>query len=404
MAKYQYVAMDENGNEVKGTIEAKSREAVNGELRRKGMQAIDIQEKKSIFDMEIGGGGSVKVKAEDIVVFTRQMSTMISAGIPLLESLEILQDQQENKGFANALSDIVDRVRSGSDFSDSLGNHPKIFPQIYVSMVKAGEVSGQLDVILTRLAEYQEASIKLIRQIRSAMTYPVISLTMIFGITAFLMVFIIPQFEEIFLSLDVELPGLTKLILATSSFLVNNGLYVLACIIVFIIALKMYCKTPGGAYQADYVKLKLPIFGELFQKVAISRFSRTFATLIKSGVPLLGALEIVGNTSGNKLVEEAVEHAMQSVKEGESLAKPLSEFWVFPVMVYRMIAIGERSGALESLLEKISEFYDDQVAATVETLTSLIEPIMIGIMGALVGTIVLAVFLPIFKLQEQLAQ
>jgi len=186
MAKYQYVAMDENGNEVKGTIEAKSREAVNGELRRKGMQAVDIQEKKSIFDMEIGGGGgSVKVKAEDIVVFTRQMSTMISAGIPLLESLEILQDQQENKGFANALSDIVDRVRSGSDFSDSLGNHPKIFPQIYVSMIKAGEVSGQLDVILTRLAEYQEASIKLIRQIRSAMTYPVISLTMIFGIQLF---------------------------------------------------------------------------------------------------------------------------------------------------------------------------------------------------------------------------
>ena len=401
MPTYKYVAQDDRGKEIHSTMSAKNREEVMGELRRQGLTLVDLEEKASLLKMDLGGGG--KVKLDDMVIFTRQLSTMIAAGIPLLESLEILQEQQTIPVFAKALGDIVDRVRSGSDFSAALGNHPKIFVKIYVSMVKAGEASGQLDTILTRLAEYQEASAKLIREIKSAMTYPVISLVLILGITAFLLVFIIPQFEEIFISLGVELPMITENLIRISNFLRTSGHWIFVGIIGLIFGIKFYGKTKIGHYHLDFIKLKLPVFGDLFQKVAISRFARTFSTLIRSGVPILGALEIVGATSGNVLMENAMETAMQNVKEGEPLAEPLSHFWVFPPMVTRMVAIGERSGALEALLEKISEFYDAQVSATVETLTSLIEPIMIGVMGFIVGGIVLAVFMPIFKLQAQLA-
>ena len=330
---------------------------------------MELKEKKSAFSMQLGKPAE-KASLDEIVIFTRQLSTMISAGIPLLESLEILQEQQENPGFAMALGDIVDRVRSGSDFSLALGEHTKIFPRIYVSMVKAGETAGQLDVILTRLAEYQEATAKLIREIKSAMTYPVISLCLIFGITAFLMVGIIPKFKEIFTALGVELPAITVFLLQTSDFIIANWYYILGGIIGAIIGFVFYSKTDMGGMQVDWIKLKMPIFGNLFQKVAVSRFSRTFATLIRSGVPILGALEIVASTAGNRIVEDAVKASMNSVRSGESLAEPLAQFWVFPPMVTRMISIGERAGALESLLEKISEFYDAQVSTTVEALTS----------------------------------
>ncbi len=400
MPTYKYIAKDDSGQEIKGSKDAKNRDQLAGELRKEGLQVIEIQEKKSLFSPGKPSGG---VKLEEMVIFTRQLATMISAGIPLLEGLEILQEQQENKAFNYALGDIVDRVRSGSDFSDSLAQHPKIFVKIYVSMVKAGEASGQLDVILTRLAEYQEATAKLIREIKSAMTYPCISLSLIFAITGFLMVYIIPQFKEIFTSLGIELPPITSMLMAISDFLVNSGHWIILGFIGLIFLLVMYSKTPLGRYHLDYTKLKMPVFGSLFQKVALSRFARTFSTLIRSGVPILGALEIVGATSGNVLLEKALQVAMQNVKEGEPLAEPLGQFWVFPPMVTKMVAIGERSGALEALLEKISEFYDGQVEAAVETLTSMIEPIMIGLMGFIVGGIVLAVFLPIFKLQAQLA-
>lgn len=402
MPSFKYTAKDDSGKEITASVKAKSREDVLVMLRRQGLFLVDLEEKASWSNMQIGKP-KMKVKLEEMVIFTRQLSTMISAGIPLLESLEILQEQQENQGFKIVLGDVVDRVRSGSDFSAALANHPKIFPRIYTSMVKAGEASGQLDVILTRLAEYQEATAKLIREIKSAMTYPVISLIMILGITGFLLVFIIPKFKSIFTSLGVELPGITTALLAISDFLQAQGHWVLLGIVGSIFAFIAYSKTETGGWQVDWLKLKLPVFGDLFQKVAVSRFARTFSTLIRSGVPILGALEIVAATSGNKLVEEAVGEAMTNVKEGEPLAEPLAQFWVFPPMVTRMIAIGERSGALESLLEKIAEFYDQQVSATVETLTSLIEPLMIGTMGFIVGGIVLAVFLPIFKLQSQLA-
>lgn len=403
MPVYNYVAQDNSGQEIKGQMNASSREDVVIQLRQKQLIVITIEQKKGLLQMEFGEA-KVKVKLDEMVIFTRQLSTMISAGIPLLESLEILQDQQSNQGFAKVLGDVVDRVRSGSDLSTALAAHLKIFPKIYVSMVKAGEASGQLDVILTRLAEYQEATAKLRREIKSAMTYPVISLAMIFGITAFLLVGIIPKFKEIFVSLGVELPGITVGLLELSDFLQIYWLELGGGMIGFAVFLKAYSATKQGRRHFDFLKLKSPVFGPLFQKVAISRFTRTFATLIRSGVPILGSLEIVGQTSGNTIIEDAVRASMNNVKQGESLADPLSDFWVFPPMVTKMIAIGERAGALESLLEKISEFYDQQVSASVETLTALIEPLMIGVMGFIVGGIVLAVFLPIFKLQEQLAR
>lgn len=401
MPTYTYVARKDNGQEITETVTAKSREEVIAILRRKALTLVDLQEKKSL--LSFGTGVREKAKLEEVVIYTRQLSTMISSGIPLLEALEILQEQQENKGFAHALGDVVDRVRSGSDFSAALSAHPKIFTRIYVSMIKAGETAGQLDLILNRLAEYQEATIRLVREVKSAMTYPTISLCMIFGITGFLMVGIIPKFKDIFSGLEIELPMITSVLLQVSDFCVAYWWIILLVLVAAFFGLKMYAKTDAGAWHVDLLKLKLPIFGTLFQKVAISRFSRTFSTLIRSGVPILGALEIVATTAGNRIVEDAVNSSINNVKQGESLAEPLAEYWVFPPMVTRMIAIGERAGALESLLGKVSEFYDQQVSATVEALTSLIEPIMIGVMGVVVGGIVLAVFLPIFKLQSQLA-
>jgi type IV pilus assembly protein PilC len=294
-------------------------------------------------------------------------------------------------------------VRSGQDLSSSLNKFPKVFSNVYVSMIRAGEASGQLDDILVRLAEYMEATQRLKRDIKGAMTYPIVSLVMIFGITAFLMIAIVPKFKEVFTSLDVELPGLTKAILAASDFCQQQWAVILAAMVIFFLVLRVYKKTDKGSRHWDWFMLHLPVFGTLFRKVGLSRFSKTFATMLKSGVPILGALEIVSETAGNRLISDAIDSARQSVREGESLAAPLAASGMFPPMVTRMIGVGEKTGALESLLDKVSEFYDEQVRATVKQLTSLIEPIMIAVMGVMVGTICLSVFLPIFELQKQLA-
>jgi len=346
----------------------------------------------------------LRLKADTIVLFARQLATMISSGVTLLESLEVLGEQAtNNRNLHRVVKMVIEDIRSGKDFSASLARHPKAFNSLFINMVKAGEASGQLDTVLVRLAEYLEATQELKRKIKSAMTYPIISLVMILGITTFLLVFIVPKFQEIFDSLSVTLPKITLYLLALSGFLRSHFLIGIVFCITGIIGLVIFKKTETGKLAWDTVILKVPIFGTLFQKVALSRFSRTFSTLIKSGIPILGCLEIVGGTAGNRVVEQAVKSASSSVREGEGLAEPLMQYKVFPPMVTRMVAIGERSGALETLLEKISEFYDQQVSATVESLTSLIEPLLIGVMGAIVGSIVLAIFMPIFKLQESLA-
>ncbi|TET37709.1 MAG: type II secretion system F family protein [Planctomycetota bacterium] len=417
MPDYKYQAKTADGKKVAGTLTAMNEGEAVGELRRQNLIVISLSERGAKAKKEKSGGGGffslqfggkkspkARVKPKDLVVFTRQLATMISAGIPLLEGLEILSEQAEDPGFKLVLTAIVESVRSGSDFSESLGMHPKIFEDIYVNMIRAGEASGQLDVILDRLSEYMEAAEKLKREIKSAMTYPVVSLIMVFGITIFLLVFIVPKFAEIFDQIGGrdKMPMPTKILIAISEFMQHNWYIWVPAFIGLIVVAVAYSKTEKGGYVVDWLKLNIPVFGPLFRKIAISRFARTFATLIRSGVPILGALEIVAHTAGNRIVRDAVLSASESVRQGEPLGAPLAKSKVFPPMVTRMISIGERSGSLEALLEKISEFYESEVSATVDALTSLIEPLMIGLMGFMVGGIVMAVFLPIFKMSSQM--
>ncbi len=409
MPKFKYIARDTAGKRIAQTMDAASKEEVLNNLKKENLTVVSVAEDGTatlgapkaaataaakgakpagggifakLASINIGGPAKPKDNGETLVIFTRQFSTMIGAGIPVLECLSILEEQAEDPGFKRVLGEIVEDIRGGSDLSQSMGKHPKCFVRIYVNMIKAGEASGQLDTILNRLAEYLEATEKLRREIKSAMTYPVVSLVMILGITVFLLVFIIPKFKEIFSALRVDLPTPTKLVLAISNTLTTYWGQTLFLTVGTIMLIKFWKSTKSGGYTWDRMMLKVPVFGDLTQKVALSRFAKTFATLLRSGVPILGALEIVSSTAGNKVVEEAVNNARESIRQGDNLAKPLAQSFVFPPMVVRMISIGEKSGALEQLLEKISEFYDQQVEATVEQLTALIEPIMIGIMGA----------------------
>lgn len=408
--KFKYEAKDSSGKLVKGSVSAENQADAVADLRRRNLTPIDVTKSGGWF----GGGGGPKtktkkkatrssVKSGELEVFTRQLATMLGAGIPMLEALEILADQAESPGFAYCLDKVVEEIRSGSDLSKALESHKRVFTHIYVSMIRAGEVSGQIDTILQRLAEYLEAAAHLRSEIKSAMTYPVISLVLVIGIASFLMIGIVPSFKPVFESLEVELPGLTVFIMDIAFFMKDFWYLIFGGIGAAIFGIRFACKTPKGAYVKDVVMLRLPVFGILFKKVALSRFARTFSTLVKSGVPILGAMEIVSNTSGNLVISRIVDGARDSVRNGESLSDPFMKSTVFPPMVTKMMAIGERSGALDALLEKIAEFYDQQVEAEVKGLTSMIEPIMIAIMGVIVGGIVLAVFLPIFKLQEKLS-
>lgn len=408
MAKFKYVARDPAGNRITKTVDAENKEDLISSLRKDSLIPLSVS--------QIGGGGGFNinwqqllnptpkptVKTKDLVVFTRQFATMISSGIPVLECLDILEDQAEQPGFKLCIGQVGESVRGGSDLSDAMSAYPKVFERIYINMIKAGEASGQLDVILGRLAGFMEAAAKLKAQIKSAMTYPVISLVMILLITTGLLMFVIPQFEVIFRSMNIDLPLPTKIVLFMSLVMNEYFLYLFGSIAAVITAFVMIKKTEKGAYAFDWLMLKLPVFGDLNKKVCLARFARTFSTLIRSGVPILGALEIVATTAGNRVLERTIDSAKDSIRQGNQLCDPLKNSPIFPSMVVRMIEIGERAGALEQLLEKIAEFYDDEVEATVETLTSLIEPLMIGVMGVIVGGIVLAVFLPIFKMQEAL--
>jgi type IV pilus assembly protein PilC len=403
--KFQYVARDASGREIKGTMEAENEGEVTGRLRQQQMSVVKVDKAGG----KVNWGGDLfansaprKASTAELCLFTRQLATMIGAGIPLLEGLEILAEQtrEQNKGFGMGLQECADFVRGGTEISEAMSKFPRIFPDIYINMVKAGEASGQLDVILNRLSDFLEASESLKREIKSAMTYPVISLVLIFGITGYLLVGVVPKFEMMFTQLGGELPAVTQVVLAVSKWLTAN---ILTCIIILIgvvVGYKLGMRTRQGRRIRDTVWLKMPVFGPLFQKVALSRFARTFGTLLSSGVPLLGALEIVASTAGNVVIEDTLLETRETVRRGESITSYLSTSWVFPPMVVKMIGIGEKSGALETLLAKIADFYDEQVHATVKALTSLIEPIMLMVMGAVVGLIVLAIFYPILQLQS----
>lgn len=399
MPKYTYTARTRDGKKQKGTLTADSRQALTQMLGQKGLIVENAQELQKSVGLK--GKLGKRVKTADLLVFTRQLSTIVSAGLPLLQGLDILAEQTEDVNFAAVIGNVGQNVESGQSFSEALREFPKAFPDLYVSMVRAGEAGGDLDGVLTQLADYLEAMEDLRRRIKSAMTYPVVAFSMIILIAAALIIWIVPQFAEIFASFGRQLPGPTRVLIAVSETLRSwRALVVAGAFVGIVIATRLYGQTPAGKFQLDALKLRLPVFGALLRKVAISRFTRTLSTLTRSGVAILQALEIVERTAGNEVFAKAIRNAGDSVRSGETLAEPLSRSEQFPAMVTRMIAVGEKTGALETMLQKISDFYDSEVRATVDGLTSLIEPILIMMMGIVVGGIVVALFMPILQLSS----
>jgi type IV pilus assembly protein PilC len=413
VANFKYAAKDPSGKTVEGVLTAENQGDVLGQLRSQNLVPIRVSQSagksKAGVKGKKGGGlnltiGKVHPTAsrQELVMFTRQLATMIGAGLSLLESLDVLGEQAESPGLEKTCGILVDELRGGADLSSAMEKCPKAFSPLYISMVRAGEASGQMDIILDRLADYVESSDELRREVKSAMTYPVISLVLVLGITAFLMLGVVPTFRQVFESLDTDLPKLTELVLAASDWMRANWGQFFGGLFIAGGAFMGFKRSKRGSEVMDMVMLKLPVFGQMNRKVALARFSRTFATLTRSGVPIMGTLDIVSETAGNSVVSKAVIKSRESVKNGNMLSEPLSESPVFPPMVVRMIAIGERSGALEQLLEKIADFYDAQVKAQIKSLTSLIEPLLISFMGVVVGGVVLAVFLPILDIVGQL--
>ncbi|NCF97885.1 MAG: type II secretion system F family protein [Planctomycetia bacterium] len=409
MKNYDYKSRNPQGKSVTGVIEAETESEAIQELRRRGLTVTSIQGNKSFkkkgklsfslpnFSTSVNSL-SKRIPRKEIVPVARQLATMFESGIPLVESLEVIEEQCDNENIKSVLGDIASEVRQGKDFSHALARHPKVFDNIFINMIKAGEASGQLNDVLDRLATHMEESEELKGEIKSAMTYPVVSLVMICCISLGLLVFVLPQFRDIFNNLKQEMPTLTEAVMNLSDLAQSNFGLILFSVLGSIIGTRILIKTHRGRRVWDALILRIPIFGPLIQKTIVSRFSGTFATLIRSGVPILGALEIVSKTTGNVHYSEAIEKSAEAVRQGESLGNPLTRTKRFPPMVCRMIAIGERSGSLEQLLEKVSQFYDSEVRTTVKQLTSLIEPFLILFMGGIVGTMVLAMFLPLLKM------
>jgi len=398
MPNFKYTVKSKEGKTISATAHAKTRENLIELLRKQDFTIISIENDTNIEVRNVAL--AKKVKLDDLVIFSRQLATMVEAGIPLVNVLDILSQQIENRGFGETIKKLKDDVETGSSFSQALAKHPRIFSVLYINMVKAGESSGMLDEILNRVSVYLEKTAALQRKVKSAMVYPIAVITISIAITIFLLVKVVPTFKGIFDMLGGALPLPTQILLAISDFMRKWFLFGMIGLVVFIVAITRYVKTEKGRLALDTILLKLPVFGSIIKKVSVAKFSRTFSTLIKSGVPILSSLDIVAKTSGNKIVERAVNNAKKAVREGKNLAEPLSQNPVFPPMVVRMIAVGEQAGELEKMLGKIADFYDEQVDAAVSSLTSLIEPMIILFLGVVVGGIVLAIFMPIFKITE----
>lgn len=402
MPTFQYVAKARSGQKQSGTIQAENRQQALIQISQKGLTLEKLTEKTTKAPAKM----NKRVKTADLLIFTRQLSTIVSAGLPLLQGLDILAEQTDDPNFRGVIDAVATEVESGETFSDALRKFPRAFPDLYVSMVRSGEAGGDLDGVLLQLADYLEASEDLKRRIKSAMTYPIVAFSMIILIASGLIIWVVPQFAEIFGQFGHKLPAPTQFLITLSGFLRSwFGVPVIALSIVGTVsAVRVYGKTPVGRYNLDALKLRLPVFGGLLRKVAISRFTRTLSTLTRSGVAILQALEIVERTAGNEVYAKAIRQSADSVRNGETLADPLARAQVFPAMVTRMIAVGEKTGALEVMLMKIADFYDSEVRATVDSLTSLIEPILIGMMGVVVGGIVVALFMPILQLSSLVQQ
>jgi len=399
MPSYAYEARDAAGKTRRGTLEASDPQQASAALAQKGFLVVSIDE-RAISGRNRAGKLGGRVPETELVMFTRQLATMIDAGLPLVQALTALTEQTTHKNFRPILTQITTTIESGEPLSSTLAKHGQVFDRLYVNMVKAGESGGVLAEILDRLASYLEATSKLKKKVKSSMAYPVIVSIMATLIVIFLLVKVIPVFEGIYKDFNAKLPAPTQLLIDVSHFIQNFWYIVLIGGGSLIFGFLKYIKSPGGRAWWDSFKVRVPVFGPLFQKIAISRFARTFAQLIRSGVPIIETLQIVAASSGNYQVEIATLEAQAAIEKGESIAPALAKHTIFPPMIIRMISAGESTGKVDQMLEKISDFYDSEIDATLSGFTALIEPLMIAVLGVVIGGIVVAMFMPIFKLHE----
>lgn len=396
MPKFTWEARTKAGAQQKGAMEAANEAMVEAQLKKFGFTSITVKQEKAAFKFSFGGGG--KVDTKDLVVFTRQFATMIDSGLPLVQCLDILAGQQENQFFKAALYSIKESVESGSTFADALAKHPKIFDQLYVNLIAAGEVGGILDTILNRLAAYIEKALKLKKQVKGAMVYPATIISIAVVVIGVILVFVIPTFAKMFADFGGTLPTPTLIVIGMSNFLQRYIVVIIAIFYGIKVAIGKYYATPAGRKIMDRMFLKMPVIGVLIRKVAVAKFTRTLGTMISSGVPIMDGLDIVAKTAGNKIVEEAIYKVRQAISEGKTMAEPLAESGVFPPMVVQMISVGEATGAMDAMLGKIADFYDEEVDDAVGNLTSMMEPLLMLFLGTTVGGLVVAMYLPIFKL------
>ena len=418
MPLFAYSAVDAQGKTHQGTIEANTPDEAAAAIKKKGQFPTNISETAAAsgggksagkgfsfkFLLGSGGGGTGKVPAKVLTVFTRQLSTLISAGLPLLRSLRTLGKQEKNPNLKKIMVSLAESVEGGTTFSEALAQHPKAFNKLYVNMVKAGELGGVLEVVLTRLAEFAEKSQRIRGKVTSAMVYPIVVLTIAVGIVTFLMLFIVPKFEAIFKDMlgGRPLPFITQIIMDLSRFIQGNFLLIAGAITAIVFALKFAMRVPGVESAIDSYKLKIPLFGDMLTKTSVARFSRTLGTLVSSGVPILQALQITRDTAGNLRVSNAVENIHDNVKEGESMVTPMEASGIFPPMVVSMVQVGEETGQLPDMLTKVADVFEEEVDNAVAGLTSLLEPVMIVMLALVVGTIVVALFLPLITIIQDL--
>jgi len=394
---WQWVAETKKGRKLKGELEAVTEQIAESQLKKRNLKILKLKPKpKDLF-------GSIafmqpKVKNKDIVIFTRQFSTMIDAGLPLVQGLNILAEQNPNPTFKNILRQLTKDVEGGSTLAEAMKKHPKVFDNLFVNLIAAGEVGGILDTILQRLATFIEKAEELKSRIKGALTYPIVVLAIAFIVIAVILIFVIPVFQDMFASFGSALPVPTQIVVNMSDFLKGNIHWVILAIIAFVFAFKQYANTKGGRKTIDTYSLKLPVFGDLLKKTAVARFTRTLGTMMSSGVPILDSLEIVAKTAGNVVIEEIIYDVRGSIAEGQTIAEPLSENDIFPGMVIQMISVGEATGALDTMLGKIADFYDKEVDTAVDALTSMLEPLLMLFLGGAIGGLVVAMYLPIFTM------
>ena len=395
MPKFTYSARPATGGEIRsGEVDLKTKEEVMDHLRRQKLIPVSVREKPKEFSLTFGSG----VKTREIVIFTRQFATMINAGLPLVQSLDILAEQTENAQLQKVIRDVLYDVESGNTLADAMGKHPKVFSKLFVSMVSAGEAGGILDTILLRLATFLEKADALSRKVKGAMVYPGVVFTVAAGAVAILLIFVIPTFQDMFAAAGVALPLPTQIVIAMSAFLQAYWWAIIAVAVGAFFAFRAYYATDNGELVVDRILLNIPVLGDLQRKAAVARFTRTLGTLVSSGVAILEGLEITAKTAGNRVIQDAVMNSRSSIAGGDTISGPLKESKAFPPMVVQMINVGEQTGGLDEMLEKIADFYDDEVDNAVTALLSVMEPIMIVVLGVVVGGMIVAMYLPIFDM------